>query len=816
MGQIAGKHDFISRVNLKDLGTVPTPAAGEHILVSSDNSMNAEGQGNFDCYIVGDGTTAANKLKAFYINDSLYVDVEYRNFPNICHYLNADSTSDTFGQEVSINDRDCCVSDFIPVEKGESVFFKAITGSRTQGVVNCAGYIFYDSNKTPISGVPTVTKTSWSYDDFIVHIPDGIAYFRTSYAYYNNSVFVIKTNIQKAVENIAITKNITLANCSIVVANENDDNYGSIVKHLPDTDFNSTDFIYVKGAKNIKYAAVFGAHNLRIRNHAGVVFYDSNKQPIHGIVTATLDHLEYNTVKLIVPDGAIYARLTVAMPYNTSIQIDYSAKDIRVVTEYELESAKKELSTVAFSHNKLVRGWFISSGYEEKCTLVHDESNNLLITLTKNADCTGCLLTINCSNLIDGESYVLHLNYSSTGHCLNLCKFNSRNKYISYGGGNINVGTDIEYKFEFTYDESYPAIGWFVNDFPVGTVFTINSCTIEKIKPIADAIEDAGKDKPTSSDDDTTKLKQLVYPNGGVLSLLHFSDIHGDASAALKIRDYYDTYSDYIDDILNTGDTVFGSNADSIGFINDANLGVALMSIGNHDTWGNTEQSFIYNKFFAPYVSSWGVTQPSDAVTNNLMYWYKDYNAPSVRLIGIDCMHPSDAQNTWLTNVLEDAKTNNLTVVMASHYMPLNSSNNAYVLYHGERPTFSALVSYGLVNSPQVMDTSFIEIVQDFIDGGGKFACWLCGHRHNDAIFYPDGYDDQLVITIDNAGAIVPDSVQTGDRTGDNMFCANVVGIDTTNKLIKLVRAGLKSDNWLRPINVLTFDYANKKVITNY
>lgn len=52
--------------------------------------------------------------------------------------------------------------------------------------------------------------------------------------------------------------------------------------------------------------------------------------------------------------------------------------------------------------------------------------------------------------------------------------------------------------------------------------------------------------------------------------------------------------------------------------------------------------------------------------------------------------------------------------------------------------------------------------------------------------------------------------------SSDNMFCANVVGIDTTNKLIKLVRVGLKSDNWLRPINVLTFDYANKKVITNY
>lgn len=63
MGQIAGKYDFLSRVNLKDLSTIPTPASGEHILVSSDNSMNAAGQGNFDCYVVGDGKKAATELE---------------------------------------------------------------------------------------------------------------------------------------------------------------------------------------------------------------------------------------------------------------------------------------------------------------------------------------------------------------------------------------------------------------------------------------------------------------------------------------------------------------------------------------------------------------------------------------------------------------------------------------------------------------------------------------------------------------------------------------------------------------------------------
>lgn len=62
MGQIVSSAAKPKRCNLNQLSQVPTPAAGEYILVSSDNSMNAAGQGNFDCYIMGDGRTAATAL----------------------------------------------------------------------------------------------------------------------------------------------------------------------------------------------------------------------------------------------------------------------------------------------------------------------------------------------------------------------------------------------------------------------------------------------------------------------------------------------------------------------------------------------------------------------------------------------------------------------------------------------------------------------------------------------------------------------------------------------------------------------------------
>ena len=73
MGQIVGGAAKPKRCNLNKLSQLGTPAAGEHILVSSDNSMNAAGQGNFDCYIVGDGSTAATTLPLYSIeNTSLF------------------------------------------------------------------------------------------------------------------------------------------------------------------------------------------------------------------------------------------------------------------------------------------------------------------------------------------------------------------------------------------------------------------------------------------------------------------------------------------------------------------------------------------------------------------------------------------------------------------------------------------------------------------------------------------------------------------------------------------------------------------------
>lgn len=52
---------------------------GEYMLVSSDNSMDIDGDGNFDCYIVGDGVTPCQRLPLRKLEDDPYLSTTVRS-----------------------------------------------------------------------------------------------------------------------------------------------------------------------------------------------------------------------------------------------------------------------------------------------------------------------------------------------------------------------------------------------------------------------------------------------------------------------------------------------------------------------------------------------------------------------------------------------------------------------------------------------------------------------------------------------------------------------------------------------------------------
>ena len=151
MGQIVSSAAKPKRCNANQLSQVPTPAAGEYILVSSDNSMNAAGHGYFDSYIIGDGTTAAtalplNKFKAeeldYQINGTPPLEIEQNPTYIPCRYVLKNGA-------MSALDTGTTYSYCNPISIADVVSIKV------RGVLNAstAGGIFFSNN----AAIPTST-----------------------------------------------------------------------------------------------------------------------------------------------------------------------------------------------------------------------------------------------------------------------------------------------------------------------------------------------------------------------------------------------------------------------------------------------------------------------------------------------------------------------------------------------------------------------------------------------------------------------------------------------------------------------------------
>ena len=315
-------------------------------------------------------------------------------------------------------------------------------------------------------------------------------------------------------------------------------------------------------------------------------------------------------------------------------------------------------------------------------------------------------------------------------------------------------------------------------------------------------------------------IKQPAKFNGNPqavpLSILFFSDIHADAQnlqRLLHFAEYYNnqtTPSLYIDAILSGGDNVASYQSEGAFdfWPSIPNAGNILQTIGNHDAMANAaltifaDKKDVYDIEFAPYINGWGVTQPEDAAANGLMYYYKDFSTQKIRLIVLDCMFWDAEELSWLESILEDALQNNFSVIGCTHY-PIGNTDTIECNFNSldYNPTGGARLS-----AP-------ISAVDNFINGGGEFICWLSGHTHSDGFGVVDGHNKQLNLIIDTAGSgsLAQDSAaRVGTRTQD---CFNILGIDTYSKLIKVVRIGRDYDRHLRHIGEMCVDYENGVVL---
>ena len=873
MGQIVGLNAKPKRANLNALSLVPTPANGEIILVSSDNSMDANGQGNFDCYIVGDGKTAAAALelkndalleshkpytKAYTFDDGVSLTgLNYKTNDAVVGYKFNDITSNQAG-----NSRGCK----IPVMTGDVVTFKGSPYTNSVLLTDKDGIVLI---KQANDG--TIKKgTQWNIEQ------DGYIYWNPNF-----QPFVVIDGDMKVDSLYNIDKRLeTLEEDTHVdefIEDVNSASHREINIDIPSlqvykttiyagkwTDVNSTarksiivptkkNFTYrlsVPAETTVYYCLVTDISNA-MTNYSPVAFDPEYKDRVAVTSESTIDIAgkegEYLWVR---EDTALNFSLTeIGNDYEyiwrseieDSLDSDSSTKVLSARQGKALNDKFSAKVEHVIDYSSAGKNWGTRLSDGTDYTLTINPDNPRLITYTKSKSMPGSLLTLFITGLKDGDVYHFHMEYTSTSTILSggyIYKQNARN--ISTAT-NLNIedskllgSGQYTMDFDFTYDVNNPYYGWWNQDnFSDGSTLTITALSITQTKDIHDIYEMAANGGATSVNvNDSAILDEARHIAAGntntALHLLHFTDIHGDAVAADKIMDYVNQYSKYIDDIIDTGDTVYDQYTDGVSFMTDSGLDVAFRAIGNHDTWKGvttTDKATIYNYIFAPFVEKWaanGMIQPADATTNNVMYWYKDYADKKVRLIGLDCMYQDDSQLSWFLNLLSETLNSNspaygYTIVIASHVIPADAEQATFL--HNADGELSSFCHYGLIkvqNSPAIyFDDAYINGVDSFIEQGGKFGIWLCGHTHRNVVFYTKEHPNILVLNAAAAGNRVwaIDSMSSGT---ENQYLANVVSIDTTNRLIKIIRVGRKHDQYLRAANVLTIDYANKKVITNY
>ena len=307
-----------------------------------------------------------------------------------------------------------------------------------------------------------------------------------------------------------------------------------------------------------------------------------------------------------------------------------------------------------------------------------------------------------------------------------------------------------------------------------------------------------------------------------VLQLAVITDIHASNISLNTVKqlsrfiEFCNSYSDYLDDMLCLGDVVLDNYTDDFTYWGNVNGAENILNtIGNHDAYsGSNDTSLkpktdIYNKYFLPYISNWGVTQPANASTNGLCYYYKDYTDNKVRLIVLDCMNYDTAQNNWLIDVLSDAITNELAVVIAQHY---NLSQNLTPIPDCNFVNRDYMYSELVIGVNTSMKLSAVD---NFINNGGKFVCWLTGDAHYDAFgVYEGEHGKQLSLTFENTSLSDKYNDCARIRGAKSQDSFNFVAIDTDSNLVKVTRVGNCENRMLQSKKFLCYNYSTHQVVS--
>lgn len=429
--------------------------------------------------------------------------------------------------------------------------------------------------------------------------------------------------------------------------------------------------------------------------------------------------------------------------------------------------------------------------------------------------------------ILKGDTLTFTLSQSSTAGLV--CVYDEDKNFVSALAAGQGWGTYVSGSYTATDDVGYIRISCVdVSSYLPNYTLTLDRARGTRFDALEDALKESTSIIGRNNKAETTNILQQwsatpkqgrtsTYASVAPLVLLHFSDVHADEGAVERIIEYNGQYTSYITDVIHTGDAQFNSWSDGFTLWDIDGASGFLNTIGNHDTaeesggvydWDAHVGLDAYNRFFAPYISGWGVTQPTDAATYGYCYYYKDYTSCGIRLVVLDDMGWDATQLSWFTSVLSSAITDGLSVVVAKHY-PVNA--NTYIA-----PEWTSLIDQraGSIGGSG-NDSDITSAVDTFKTNGGDFICWLNGHTHRDMFTMVGTDKDQLCVNIASATTLQSwwdECLKVTNTKSEDLF--NMISFDSYLKIVKVMRVGCDYNYYGQHRGTITIDYTNGNILS--
>lgn len=621
---------------------------------------------------------------------------------------------------------------------------------------------FYDANKDFIS--------KFSVEDSKIEIPKDAKYFRLSILHSKN------TNIYNYVTPLIEKINSEEANdISKKVCEDTMDKYIGLKENAYDINWNIGGYVSdVDGEiilfKDWKYSdytpisekAEYLAVSTTLTESYGFnAFYDIDKNCIK--------LFKVNNEKIAIPKDAKYFRVSTPISKTTSIK-NYITPVLDVIND-EITTNKK---------------MYIGKNYETKWNM-----GGYIDHLTGEVvNFSGWKYTNFIS--IDSDTEYIVMNSTLKDFDYYNAFYDTDKKFIRYiqaNRGEVKVPNNAVYVRMSTREAENTEIVKVEKDNNCNTIVSLN----KDVEPLI-VQSHQGLGKPFG---DTNK----------VLTFVHFTDIHAHSTLWNRMVEYVNYYEDYIDFSIHTGDYV---NSNRVTAYYDLyNKGPQCVKpiynvVGNHDTYledfsrgdKTTTKQLVFN-----WSDTWDVTFMD---IEDSMTYYKDYPESKIRMIVLDYYYHMDEQCVWLANLLNEATNLGYHVVTFSHEF-------THPIVNKLDTPFQTIDDYESQGGNMHSLSKFDKVIGDWIKGGGIHIANFVGHEHSDFV----GYTENGVLNM--CAQAATDHIYwtdanrvPGTKTHD---CFNVVSVDTSTGMFKVVRVGNNYDHYLREKKSLVYDYINKKLL---